>query len=51
MPMSIGPKGYAHANYAVALREFGRPRELPASGGWLLERKIPNTEYSDLMGC
>jgi Acetyltransferase (GNAT) domain len=49
--MSIGPQGYAHANYAAALREFGRPRELRASGGWVLEREIPDSDHTDLMGC
>jgi len=49
--MSIGPTGYAHANYAAALREFGRPREMHACTGWVLEREIAGTGHTDLMGC
>lgn len=43
--------GYAHSGYAQSLREFGRPRLLPASGGWILERAIPGTDERDAMGC
>lgn len=43
--------GYAHANYAASLAEFGTPRYLPRCGGWILERQIPNTPYRDAMGC
>jgi hypothetical protein len=49
--MSIGPTGYAHANYAAALREFGRPRKMHACTGWVLEREIAGTGHTDLMGC
>ncbi|HSS29061.1 MAG TPA: hypothetical protein VLL50_14020, partial [Usitatibacter sp.] len=42
--------GYAHPGYAGSLAEFGTPRELPASGGWLLEREIPGGGR-DAMGC
>lgn len=35
----------------MALEEFGAPRSLPRSGGWLLERSIPGTSYRDAMGC
>lgn len=45
------PKGYAHARYAVSLKEFGEPRELRHCGGWILERAIPGTPYRDGMGC
>jgi hypothetical protein len=45
------PSGYMHPNYAHSLREFGEPRELPGSGGWILERIIPGTPYRDAMGC
>lgn len=43
--------GYAHPEYALSLREFGDPRELPRSGGWILVRPIPGTPYKDAMGC
>jgi hypothetical protein len=43
--------GYANADYAASLAEFGSPRLLPASGGWILERSIPETVYRDAMGC
>ncbi len=43
--------GYMHPQYAYSLQEFGRPRELTRSGGWVLERPIPGTAYKDAMGC
>lgn len=43
--------GYAHPGYASALEEFGRPRSLAASGGWILERAIPDASAHDAMGC
>jgi len=43
--------GYLHQQYAQSLSEFGQPIELPCAGGWLLKRRIPNTEYYDAMGC
>lgn len=43
--------GYSHNGYAASLAEFGAPRSLPRSGGWLLERAIPDTSYRDAMGC
>jgi hypothetical protein len=43
--------GYSHPAYAASLAEFGRPRRLSRSGGWLLERSIPGTDYRDAMGC
>jgi hypothetical protein len=42
--------GYAHPGYAASLSEFGRPRALPACGGWLLERGVPGTRDRDAMG-
>ena len=33
--------GYQHPDYAQSLSEFGTPRHLPESGGWILERPIP----------
>lgn len=43
--------GYSHPAYAVSLSEFGTPRPLVHSGGWVLERSISNTVYRDAMGC
>ncbi|MGI9296256.1 MAG: GNAT family N-acetyltransferase [Pseudomonadales bacterium] len=36
--------GYLHPLYAASLAEFGDPRQLPHSGGWILERAIPGTD-------
>lgn len=43
--------GYLHPGYAESLSEFGAPRSLPRSGGWILERPIPGFPYRDAMGC
>jgi hypothetical protein len=43
--------GYSHPQYALSLAEFGTPRELPQSGGWILERPIASSAYLDGMGC
>jgi hypothetical protein len=42
--------GYSSRPYVESLAEFGVPRRLGRSGGWLLERQIPNTRYRDLSG-
>lgn len=43
---------YAHAQYAHSLAEFGSPRKLTASGGWVLIRDIPGAGgLRDAMGC
>jgi len=42
--------GYLHFNYIQSLAEFGTPRRLPRSGGWILERQIPGFPYHDAMG-
>ena len=42
--------GYAGRDYAFSLAEFGRPRFLSASGGWILERPIVQSGRSDAMG-
>ena len=42
--------GYADSRYARSLRDFGTPIELSASGGWLLERAIPETDRRDAAG-
>lgn len=46
-----GISGYMHPRYAHSLAEFGRPRELPRCGGWLLEREVPGFAARDAMGC
>lgn len=43
--------GYTHPGYAESLAEFGTPRRLPRSGGWILERRIPGFSSVDAMGC
>lgn len=43
-------RGYSSRPYVESLAEFGVPRRLGRSGGWLLERQIPNTRYHDLSG-
>lgn len=43
--------GYVHEAYAESLREFGTPLALEHSGGWLLKRKVPQTNDYDAMGC
>ena len=43
--------GYSHPGYAASLAEFGNPRALPRSNGWVLERPIASTPYRDAMGC
>jgi hypothetical protein len=42
--------GYRDAAYVASLSEFGTPRALPCSGGWLLERAVPGASRLDLMG-
>ena len=46
-----GVVGYRHPHYAASLSEFGTPRHLPRSDGWILERPIPGTTSTDAMGC
>jgi GNAT acetyltransferase-like protein len=46
-----GSSGYSHSAYAASLEEFGTPRPLPRSGGWILERSIPGFPDHDAMGC
>jgi len=43
--------GYLHPLYLESLSEWGSPRKLPRSGGWILERQIPESSYRDAMGC
>ncbi|MDI5891874.1 GNAT family N-acetyltransferase [Halomonas rhizosphaerae] len=42
--------GYLHPLYAESFKEFGDPHALKHSGGWALERAIPNTDRYDAMG-
>src|SRR5207237_160064 len=50
-PETLVESGYAHPGYAASLLEFGRPRALIQSGGWILERPIPGANARDAMGC
>ena len=43
--------GYLHPQYAQSLSQFGVPLELVRSGGWLLQRSIPDSAFHDAMGC
>lgn len=43
--------GYLHPQYCESLSELGKPRLLRESGGWILEREIPNSPFVDAMGC
>jgi hypothetical protein len=42
--------GYEHPDYAASLAEFGVPRHLPESDGWILERTIAGGPERDAMG-
>jgi len=48
-PSPTTATGYLHRNYAHALAEFGEPRRLAHCQGWILDRPIPGTLYSDAM--
>lgn len=51
-PVALGQAtGYLHPLYCQSLSEFGRPRLLVESGGWILERQIPESQRLDAMGC
>ena len=41
---------YETEQFAATLAEFGRPRFLPHSGGWVLERQIAGFDDVDAMG-
>jgi hypothetical protein len=43
--------GYLHRGYAASLAEFGVPRELRRSRGWILVRAVPNSVHHDAIGC
>ncbi|MEH6549058.1 MAG: hypothetical protein V7744_03640 [Pseudomonadales bacterium] len=43
--------GYCHPDYAASLSEYGSPRYLEHSKGWILQRPIPGyNDFSDAMG-
>ena len=44
-------QGYAHPAYAASLAEFGTPRHLPKSDGWVLVRPTPEGSQVDATGC
>ena len=46
-----GEIGYLHPLYPQSLVEWGKPRLLSTSGGWILERSIPSSPFNDAMGC
>lgn len=50
-PEGRATTGYLHPEYAQSHSEFGRLRELPLCGGWILERDVPGTPHRDAMGC
>jgi hypothetical protein len=43
--------GYLHRSYAESLSEFGFPRLLPESAGWILQRPVPAHSQFDAVGC
>ena len=43
--------GYLHANYARSFATLGTPHYLPEAQGWILKRSIPDSAYTDAMGC
>jgi len=43
--------GYSHRNFARVYGRFGDPVDLVASGGSLLRRRIPGSDFWDLTGC
>ncbi len=50
-PMPQVPEvGYRSLAYADAFSDYGRLCSLPRSGGWMLERRIANSDRSDAMG-
>jgi hypothetical protein len=44
-------QGYLNPEYAWSFSEFGKPRYLERSGGWILVRPIPGGGGQDAMGC
>lgn len=50
-PQAAAATGYLHPDYAASLAEFGTPRQLTHSGGWVLERVLPHGDGRDAMGC
>jgi hypothetical protein len=47
---AAGTTGYLHPAYAASLAEFGAPRHLPESDGWIIERRIADGPDRDAMG-
>jgi len=43
-------QGYLDPLYASSFAEFGEPRRLVHSSGWVLEREIPDSDVRDAMG-
>jgi hypothetical protein len=51
VPKTETAVGYAHEAYAESLSEFGTPRALSRSEGWILERSIRGFSALDALGC
>jgi hypothetical protein len=51
MPSPHPSDGYRNEAYAASLAEFGQPRLLRHSGGWILQRAIGDGLGTDAMGC
>jgi hypothetical protein len=49
--VTLAVTGYQHPVYAESLSEFGVPRGLEHSRGWVLQRAIPGSDSQDAMGC
>lgn len=49
MSLPSNDAGYHSAAYAAALTGIGRARPFGATGGYLLERQIPDCDHTDLM--
>jgi hypothetical protein len=50
MRTPAGAAGYTHPAYLASLAHIGTPVRLPSSGGWVLQRSIPGTEWHDCIG-
>lgn len=49
-PPEAAAAGYLNPGYAASLAEFGTPRHLPRSDGWIIERRIGDCPRRDAMG-
>jgi hypothetical protein len=51
VPGSSLGAGYRHRLYVESFFEAGVSVELPSSGGWIVRREIPGTNFYDAMAC